>query len=547
MTPSKARFPLPSRRNILLGGAALASLPLLASSPLAQSEETAGESSNKAASAPKPQPAAMYATDRSDWFGFDQVAEKARILSEHDYRPPQMQLGGPFGDIKYDGYRAVRYREDRRLWRDEELGFTVDFFPPGWVYDKPVRMFVVAGPEPKEIPFDATAYDFHPDYFDFPNGRAPVEAGNGQAWTGLRLRHPINRPEVMDEIAVFHGASYFRAVGRDLIYGLSARALAVATGAPEGEEFPAFTQFWLVEPEDGASEVTIYGLLDSPSVSGAFEFVIRPGAETVMDVRSALYPRVTLDKVGIAPLTSMYFFGPKDKAAVDDYRVAVHDSQGLQMLNGLGERIWRPLSNPEQLEFSTFIDENPTGFGLIQRNRRFEQYQDAEARYERRTSAWVEPKGDWGRGGVILVEIPTDTEFNDNIVAFWRPEAPLEEGQSYSYDYRIVWSALPPDLTPLARAISSREGQSVNDPDRRTIVVDFDLGEADLEELIPQATASVGSLEDVRVYALPEPGKARVAMSYLPATGQKAELRLKLTDAEGAAASEIWLYRWGTS
>ena len=207
----------------------------------------------------------------------------------------------------------------------------------------------------------------------------------------------------------FQGASYFRAVARDQLYGLSARGLALGTGGPEGEEFPLFRQFWIHEPEVAATSLTIHALLDSPSVTGAYEFVVRPGVETVMDVRSVLFPRVELTGAGIAPLTSMYFFGPKSRARIDDYRDAVHDSSGLQMVTGAGERIWRPLDNPLALQFSAFSDHDPQGFGLTQRERAFIHYEDAEARYERRPSAWVAPSNAWGQGSVVLVEIPTDT------------------------------------------------------------------------------------------------------------------------------------------
>jgi glucans biosynthesis protein len=266
---------------------------------------------------------------------------------------------------------------------------------------------------------------------------------------------------VWDEAVVFQGASYFRAVARDTLYGLSARGLAIGTAGPEPEEFPLFTAFWVEEPEPGARTLRLYALLDGPSVSGAYAFAVTPGAETVMEIDSRLFPRVDVATAGVAPLTSMYFFGPESRKGVDDFRDAVHDSHGLRMINGAGERLWRPLRNPSTVELSAFADENPRSFGLIQRFRDFEHFQDAEARYEQRPSAWVEPTAPWGRGAVMLAEIPTNDEFLDNIVTFWRPEEPLRAGAEHAFAYRLVWGQVPEEPLPLARVLATRSGMSI--------------------------------------------------------------------------------------
>ncbi len=229
---------------------------------------------------------------------------------------------------------------------------------------------------------------------------------------------------------MFQGASYFRAVAQHLLYGLSARGLAINTAEPSGEEFPAFTHFWIERPAPRASSIVIYALLESASTTGAYRFTVQPGVETVMDVELTLFPRADMHVVGIAPLTSMFLFDETNRGRLDDYRPEVHDSDGLQITSKTGEHIFRQLANPIKLQVSTFTTQPPQGFGLVQRSREQSDFQDFENLYERRPSAWVEPKGDWGAGAVELVEIPSGRESNDNIVAFWRPAQASESGTS---------------------------------------------------------------------------------------------------------------------
>jgi periplasmic glucans biosynthesis protein len=394
------------------------------------------------------------------------------------------------------------------------------------------------------LAFDPSLFYFDPQHFPYANGAAPADAPRDLSYSGLRALYPINRHDSPTEFLVFQGASYFRAVGRDQIYGLSARGLALDTGTAEGEEFPIFRHFWIHEPEPSATSLRIHALLDSPSVAGAFEFVIQPGAETVMDVRSVLFPRRDLPAAGIAPLTSMYYFGPAHRRFVDDFRNAVHDSSGLLMFTGTGLRLWRPLDNPATLQISSFSDSDPRGFGLAQRERGFGHYEDAHARYERRPSGWVVPRGDWGEGAVVLVEIPTTSEFHDNIVAFWRPAEALAAGGEYRFDYRLYWADQPPDQPPLARVAATRGGVSVNDPRLRSIVVDFDFGEAPSEGLEPRVTASAGAVKGIWLVRLPREAQLRAAMTFDPEGADISELSLVLVDSSGHPASETWMSRW---
>jgi periplasmic glucans biosynthesis protein len=509
------------RRTLLhaaLGGLLGAGLPRLAAPAFAQD-------------APAPAP-----------FTFDAVVARAREAAALPYRRPLMKLSEPFADLQYDQFRAIRFREDKRLFADGR-SFQLDLMPPGFSFQDAIEIYVVSGGAVERIPFSTDLFEFQPEYFDFPDGRAPTDLAEDLGFSGVRIRHPINRPGLWDEFAVFQGASYFRAVAHGTIYGLSARGLAIGTGSPEPEEFPIFTALWIHAPQPGDGVLRLSALLDSDSIAGAFDFAIEPGIETVMQIRSVLFPRRDIAAVGIAPLTSMYYFGPDRRGNIDDFRNAVHDSDGLRIVNGSGERLWRPLRNPGQVEASAFADENPQSFGLIQRARTFADFEDGEAHYEKRPSAWVEPGEGWGRGAVMLVELPSADEFTDNIVAFWRPEAPLTAGGEHAFDYRLTWGMEPEEEVPLAEVASTRSGLSILDARERVFVVDYRLGMIPFDSVTPRIVASAGEVKGLTVTLLPDGGTARVAFHFVAGEQTSAEFRLWL-DAEGTRASEIWLYRW---
>jgi glucans biosynthesis protein len=477
-------------------------------------------------------------------FSFDMVVARAREAAAAPYRRPLMEMSEPFADLSYDRFRAIRFRDDRRLFTDQNRGFQMELLPPGFTYQDKVEVNLVqGGGAVQPVAFSTDYFHFHPDHFGYRDGRAPEGLAEDMGFSGIRLRYPVNRPGVWDEVAVFQGASYFRAVAQGTIYGLSARGLAIGTAGVEPEEFPIFTAFWVHEPEPGARVLRLAALLDSDSLAGAFEVSIEPGAETVMQVRAVLFPRSEITAVGIAPLTSMYFFGPARRAGVDDFRDAVYDSDGLRIVNGSGERIWRPLRNPPAPETSSFLDENPRAFGLIQRARAFEDFEDAEAHYERRPSAWIEPGEPWGKGAVMLVELPSADEFADNIVTFWRPEAPLAAGSEHSYRYRLTWGRTQPEELPLARVVATRSGLSILDPRERVFVVDFDLGMIGISTIAPRLSSSAGELKGLSVTQLPAANVARVGFHFIAGDAPSAEFRLWL-ESESVKASEVWLYRW---
>lgn len=476
-------------------------------------------------------------------FSFESVIARARAAAEQSYSRPLMDMVEPFADLKYDQFRAIRFRDDKRLFTDGGRGFQMDLMPPGFYFQDRIEVNLVRDGVAEPIPFSTDYFDFHPDYFPYPDGRAPSGLGKGMGFSGIRFRYPINRPGVWDEIAVFQGASYFRSVAHDTYYGLSARGLAIGTAGYEPEEFPIFRAFWVHEPQAGDRALRLSALLDSDSLAGAFDFTVTPGDETIVHVDSVLFPRREIATVGIAPLTSMYFFGPERRAGVDDFRDAVHDSDGLRIVNGIGERLWRPLRNPGSIETSTFTDANPAGFGLVQRARSFEHFQDAEAHYEQRPTAWVEPVGDWGHGSVMLIELPTADEFTDNIVAFWRPETPLAAGSEQRFGYRLTWSRAVEEELPLARVIATRSGLSILDARERVFVVDFDLGMINFATVEPRLEVNAGQTKGLSISPLPGGNIARVGFHYIAGDLSDAEFRLEL-HSEGELASEVWLYRW---
>ncbi|WP_245999184.1 glucan biosynthesis protein [Paracoccus methylarcula] len=420
-------------------------------------------------------------------------------------------------------------------------GFALDLLPPGAIFYEPVNISIVRNGVPQKLGFDPHMLEFDPSHF--PDG-ADLETRGDMGWSGFRLRTMLNKPGVMDEFLVFQGATYFRAVARGTLYGLSGRGLAIKTGSPDGEEFPLFTDFWIHEPTETTGSIRIHAMLDSKSVTGAYQFDVNPGAVTMMKTRVALFPRVDLRETGLAPLTSMFWFGPAGRRGVDDYRPAVHDSDGLQMHTGAGQALWRSLSSPAKLQIASFVDRDPRGFGLIQRKRDFEDYEDAEALYHLRPSAWIEPEGAWGEGEIRLVEIPVENEFNDNIVSYWVPKEPMVKDKRHEFSYRLSFAALPPNDLPLAKIRQVRSGRSINSDSMRSFIVDFDLPLFTEEMPESKVTTSTGDIVHAYLKPLPDQQVLRLAFEYEPGNAQLADLQAVLTSKDGVALSETWMTRW---
>ena len=411
---------------------------------------------------------ALFAPVFAHALGFDDVDARARELAASPYKPPVSTLSPELRDLDYDAYRDIRFRTDHALWRNDKLPFELMFFATGRGFQDAVRINIVEPGGVKRLEADPAMFDF---------GRNKFDAGKlrGLGFAGFRAHYAVNRPGYKDEVVVFLGASYFRAVGQNQIYGLSARGLAVDTASASGEEFPRFSEFWIERPRAGATTLTIYGLLDSKRVTGAYKFVVTPGSETTMAVNSRIYPRDATAKIGIAPLNTMYAFG-ENQPGHDDYRPEVHDSDGLSVQTGEGEWIWRPLVNPKRLLVTSFGTTNPRGFGVMQRDRSPASYEDPEALYERRPSLWIEPTGSWGKGRVELVQIPTPDETNDNIVAYWVPEQAPVAGKPLDFNYRMRWQMAGQTPAGKGWVVQTRRGRGyVRQPDGDlNFVVDFD-------------------------------------------------------------------------
>lgn len=476
-------------------------------------------------------------------FSFADVHKQAAQLATKPYIKNTDTLPEALRQFSYDQYRDIRYRPDKALWRDEDLPFEAQFFFRGFLFEKRVKINTIDQGFVKPV-------NYSNDLFDFGKTTVPKALSPDLGFAGFRLHYPLHRDNYYDEIAVFLGASYFRAVGQEQHYGISLRGLAIDTGLPTKEEFPVFREFWIQKPDKSAKEITIYALLDSPSVTGAYQFTLLPGAATNIDVKARLFTRTAIKKLGIAPLTSMFLHDKARTSNIDDYRPKVHDSDGLLVAAGNGEWIWRPLNNPSNLSISSFQTTDPKGFGLLQRDRVFDHYQDLESDYQRRPSAWVEPIGNWGEGMIQLVEIPSDSEKNDNIVAFWVPSTPIEAGQKLRFDYRLSLELQQPARPPAGKTIATRIGAGGTvdlDPERRKFVIDF-VGES-LEKYDADTpmdaivSVSAGKIENKVIQYNEHSGSWRVYFELIPGKETAIELRSFLK-MEKHILTETWSYQW---
>ncbi len=472
---------------------------------------------------------------RFDW---DWLQSRAEAMARRPFQPYVPRNRDLLFRIDYDAYQQITYRHEEAIWVGKSA-YPVELFHLGRYFMEPVRVFAVSGGQSREVLYNPALFNY--GRADFARA-LPSDAG----FAGLRVMSAIGQP---DWIA-FLGASYFRATGETKQYGLSARGLAVNTGAPGPEEFPRFTEFWLEQPPSGDG-VTIYALLESAHVCGAYRIIARRGRGTVNEVSCVLYARGDVVRLGVAPLTSMFWYGKSNRRQGTDWRPEIHDSDGLAVWTGAGERIWRPLNNPLVTKLSSFVGASPRGFGLLQRERNFEAYEDDGVFYDRRPSAWVEPIGDWGEGAVQLLEIPTDDETRDNIVAFWNPARPFKTGDRLSFDYRIYWQNGVPFPHPNAKVVATRRGRGGQPggherPNATKYVIDFqggplnDLGNSDGVRL--QVTANKGKVDRTTAYRIIDSTRWRAVFDYTPEGNETADLRAFLGN-DDHALSETWMFQ----
>ncbi|HEY5265105.1 MAG TPA: glucan biosynthesis protein D [Steroidobacteraceae bacterium] len=530
----------------------LKSAVVLAAGQLAQAGIATAAVARKTPAAPTAPaaPAAATAGAPGKPFDFAWLKGQAHWLAGNAYQAPRDTLPPAMAKLGYDQYQSLRFRTDHALWGELGLEFRLQFFHVGRSFTEPVSFYEILDGQAREIVYDTAMFEFDKAGID------PKLMQGHNGFAGFRVQFVTDWKA---DVAAFLGASYFRAVGGDTRqYGLSARALAVDTAFARPEEFPRFTSFWFERPAKGSGSLTLYALMDSPSIAGALRFQIAPGGTQIMDIDSALYPRKAIERLGIAPLTSMFFYGENDRRIADDWRPEIHDSDGLSMWTGAGEWIWRPLVNPASLHLNSYFDTDPRGFGLLQRDRNFDHYQDDGVYYDRRPSLWVEPKpganGGWGKGAVQLVEIPTIDETFDNIVAFWNPQDKPKAGQELLFSYRLYWGTHMPFGSPLAQTIATRTGIGGTVGQKRQyyswhFAVDFagsELGalakDAAVEAVI---TTSRGTTEHVTAHHVEEFNGYRALFDVRPPEDsiEPIDLRMYLR-IDGRPLTETWIYQW---
>jgi len=477
---------------------------------------------------------------------FDYVIGLARERAQKPFHAPHGELPEQLrGDkLNYDSYREIEFKHDKALWREGDLPFRLEFFHPGYLYQIPVKINEFNATHVQPIRFVQDFFNYRKLKID----RIPADTG----YAGFRLLYPLNNSNQWDEVASFLGSSYFRMLGQGQRYGTSARGLALNCGETDRqEEFPIFTDWWLGKPEKGNDTMHFFGLLDSVSCAGAYEFLFRPGETTFAEVTAAMFmrPGAEVKTFGVAPLTSMFWFGENSEIKPDDYRPEVHDSDGLLIRGQQDEFTWRPLRNPSQMHHQMFTANSVKGFGLMQRDRNFSSYQDIFNLYQQTPSVWVEPRGNWGEGEIHLVELPTAFEGADNIVAFWNPKQKPVAMQEHRIAYILHWGLQPEAKFPPCKVVQTRIGKDPGDQKARQVVIDFDAGAAwPLTNEIPKAnlTASENATTSNLQVFKNEIGKTwRVIFSLTPKAKDQGLVDIQCAlNAGGRIVSETWSYQW---
>jgi periplasmic glucans biosynthesis protein len=489
--------------------------------------------------------ASLAPFDPAGAFGFEDVVARAQALAGQGYEAPE-PIPRFLREIDYDAYQDIRFDEEKSLWRESGSRLQAMLFPPGLFYTHPVEIHVVDAGGVHLVPYQKELFQFADPELE---RRVPPDLG----YAGFKLTYPLAGKGEQNQFLVFAGASYFRAVGRDNAWGLSGRGIAVNTGLPTGEEFPSFTSFWLVRPSPQANAMRLYALLDGRSLTGAYQFDVYPGETTRLEVQAALFAREEIKLPGLAPLTSMFLYGENTPRPSGEWRPEVHDSDGLLIHDGASEEwLWRPLINPRRLEMDFFETGNVRGFGLLQRDARFDSYQDLGARYDLRPSAWVAAQGDWGPGKVVLVQLPTPSETNDNVVAFWTPDQPLAPDSPLRLAYHVHFGGPAVSRHPAGQAVQSFVGDGSivgggNVEGAYRVIVDFRGGA--LERLQPGAAVSGtvtaldgGEVIEHYVEHNAPAGAWRLSILAKPARDRALALRAFLSHEE-AAVTETWSYR----
>jgi glucans biosynthesis protein len=475
-------------------------------------------------------------------FDASQVVEMARNLARQPWRKPTLDLPEPFNALNHDQYMAIERKPESIIWRDQSIGFALEPTQRGFIFNNSLQIHVVEDGVVRRLVYDPTDFTF--GKLNVPADRKDIGFGGFRLWQR-------GQDGALSEFCNFQGQGYFQTVGRGQPFGASARALAVRpVDQGRGEEFPYFVSVWIERPVLAANAIIIHGLLDSESVTGAFRYTMRPGDATIVDTECTLFTRAAIDHLGVAAVQGTFLFGPIDRRRGDDVRPGVYDVSGVQMHSGKDEWIWRPVANRQTIQLSAFVDDNPKGFGILQRDRDFTSFSDDDNHWEARPSVWMEPLGDWGAGHVTLLEIPAESQVNQNIIVYWRPRAPLAANSEASFSYRQWWCWTPPDRPPLAVAWRSRSGRVSGSPPnarRRRFLVEFrgdNLADAARHpEINARVTTATGAIMSSRLMLARHEKAARVTFDVDAGAEPHTELRL-LLESGGRPISETWLYRW---
>lgn len=468
-------------------------------------------------------------------FGFADVRALAEVRAASAYTNDDKPLPKSLAALDYDQINCIEFIREQSIWTPENLPFRMMMYHLGGkLLTHPVDLNQIVHGRPCPILFEPRYYLYH---------QVPVDVGEfstNMGFAGFKILGKLNHPERFDEIVSFLGASYFRALGKNHVYGLSARGLAINTVSEATEEFPRFIGFWIERPAPEATNLVVYALMDSTSVSGAYSFDITPGEDTRIRVHAVLFPRRPLEEYGLGALTSMFWHGKNSPDRYGDFRPEVHDSDGLLMARADGVWTWRPLWNDGDIHSVCITNNSPRGFGLIQRDRHFHNYQDMEAHYEIRPSVWIEPAGDWGAGVLRLVELPTGNEYSDNIVAYWRPEQKLVPGVPFEAAWDLHWYTENPAWPPVARCVNTFVAG-----DR--VVLDFAGGLLPPKEgppPVPVIDVDAGTSSGVHVMYNPDTAGWRIGFIVKRQNAsQPVALQTVLRDADGHPLSETWTYQ----
>ncbi len=464
------------------------------------------------------------------------VVNLARDFAKKPYKPPPAELPAPFANLTYDQYVSIGSKPGAAIWASDNVGFALEPLHRGHIFSSLMYIFLVENGTARRVAYN-------PQAFDFGKIQVPPDLPD-LGFSGFRVLQPRDN-SALNEVAIFQGASFFRALARGQTLGVTARALSIRTADPgQGEEFPFIKVVWIEKPSLASNALIIHALLDSESVTGAYRFTLRPGEATIIDTECTLFTRTAIDHYGLGAMQAAFLFGPIDRHRSEDVRPGVYEVNGLQMWNGKDEWLWRPVSNRETLQISAFVDEGPRGFGLLQRDRDFDDLQDDDQQYEKRPSLWIEPIGAWGPGAVQLVEIPSESEINQNILAYWRPRDGLAANAEVSFAYRQFWCWTSPERPTVAITKTSRGGRVGK---RRRFLVDFTgdvfADPSKTPEIRPNLRANPGTSASIRTFLSRERRNFRVSFDIDTGSDVYSELRLVL-EGGGKPLSETWLYRW---